>query len=123
MFRSETKFQEKPEITKDDVVQTLKRDDVVFEAVKGTLVSRSLPLQTSLTSEAKDTLCKILEEGFVPFDIPDETNTGLRLCYENGWIHRAVHEDESGQREFIAVLPSRLHEKYCYSELSFLVLC
>ena len=109
MFRSETKFQVISAITKQDVVQALADDAKVFKSIKGTLVSRSFP-QTNLTPQAKVVLCKILEDGYVPFDKTDEGDAGLRSCYENGWIHRALRED--GPRiQIAAVLPSRLHEK------------
>jgi hypothetical protein len=110
VFRSETEFQVIPAITKQDVVQALADDAKVFKSIKGTLVSRSFPFQTNLTPQAKVVLCKILEDGYVSFDKTDEGDAGLRSCYENGWIHRALRED-GPQIQIAAVLPSRLHEK------------
>lgn len=111
MFRSVTKSKVKSAITRRDVVEVLAKDHEVFKNIKGTPVGRSFPFQTKLTSQAKDVLCRILEEGSVPFDISDEPDPGLRVCYKNGWIHRALCDVENEQKGYVAVLTSRLHEK------------
>lgn len=110
MFRSEAKFEVISAIRKHDVVQALADDVKVFRGITGTLVSRSFPFQTKLTPQAKDVLCRTLEDGYVTFDKTDEGDAGLRSCYENGWIHRASWED-GPQIQIVAVLSSRLHEK------------
>lgn len=111
MFRSEIKHGRKSTITTADVVDVLAKDDEVFEKIEGTVVTRSFPTRGGFTPQAKNVLCKILEEGFVPFDRSDETDPGLRVCYENGWIQRALRDVGSKETEYIAVLASRLHEK------------
>lgn len=39
-------------------------------------------------------------------------NPGFRVCYEYGWIHRAWCQVGIREKGFVAVLSSRLHEKY-----------
>lgn len=95
-------------ITQNHVVQALADDKEVFKSIRGTTVSRSFPSQGRLAVEAKNILSKILEDGFILFD---ESDYGIRLCYESGWIHRDFISKSIDQWYFIGVLPSRLHEK------------
>lgn len=48
---------------------------------------------------------KITEDRSIPFDINDSS---IKSCYQKGWIHRVALDDADD----IAILPSRLHEKY-----------
>ncbi|OGM44053.1 hypothetical protein ABOM_007799 [Aspergillus bombycis] len=94
-------------ITKDHVLDDLKDDAQVFEYVRNTGVSRSFPTGTHLTHEASETLSKILLEGNMLWD---DNDVGLRKCYERGWVQRMPWGDM--EVHDVAVLPSRLHEKW-----------
>jgi hypothetical protein len=86
-------------------------DNQVFKCLGKAVVSRSFPYQDKLTVEARNTLSKVLEDGYILFD---ESDDGIRSCYEYGWIHRAIMREESEDSQWwchIGVLPSRLHEK------------
>ncbi|GAB1200261.1 hypothetical protein APSETT444_009631 [Aspergillus pseudonomiae] len=94
-------------ITKDQVLDDLKDDAQVFEYVRNTGVSRSFPTGTHLTHEASEALSKILLEGNMLWD---DNDAGLGKCYERGWVQRMPWGDMEAHD--VAVLPSRLHEKW-----------
>jgi hypothetical protein len=83
-------------------------DNKVFSSLIGTVVSRSFPYGERLTIEAANTLSKVLEDGYILFD---ESVDGIRHCYKNGWIHRTLVIQGTGQWHSVGVLPSCLHEK------------
>jgi hypothetical protein len=97
-----------PIITESCVIQALADDNKVFNSLRRTVVSRSFPIQGRLTVEAKNILSKVLEDGYILFD---ESVDGIRCCYENGWIQRALLEENTERLNSVGVLPSRLHEK------------
>lgn len=109
VYRSEVKHGVTRTITESGVIQALADDSKVFSSLAGTVVSRSFPFGDKITPEAKDTLGRVLEDGYILFD---ELVDGIRHCYENGWIHRALVPEYPGQWHTIGILPSRLHEKY-----------
>ncbi|EED14660.1 conserved hypothetical protein [Talaromyces stipitatus ATCC 10500] len=109
VYRSQVKHKDISTITQDYVTQALADDNKVFSGLDGFAVSRSFPRPRKLTSEAKNTLITIIEDGYILFD---ESVDSIRCCYENGWIQRAVLEDDAQQPNGVGVLPSRLHEKY-----------
>ncbi|KAK9237143.1 hypothetical protein V1525DRAFT_404725 [Lipomyces kononenkoae] len=109
VYRSEVKHGITPTITENSVIQALADDNKVFSSLQGTAVSRSFPFGDGFTVEAANTLRQALEDGYIPFN---ESVDGIRCCYENGWIHRAVLRDSNEQQKSVGVLPSRLHEKY-----------
>lgn len=88
-------------------MQALADDHKVFSDLKGRVINRSFPDNhpKRLTPGAANTLKRALVDGFVPFDESDE---GINICYYMGWLHRAALLDGTD----IAVLPSRIHEKY-----------
>ncbi|EED18413.1 hypothetical protein TSTA_121560 [Talaromyces stipitatus ATCC 10500] len=109
LYRSEVKHRVIPTITEDIVIQALRDDKEVFSRLRGTVVSRSFPFGNRFTTEAANTIRKVLEDGYVLFD---ESLCGIRCCYENGWIHRATLVDDTEQQNSVGVLPSRLHENF-----------
>ena len=74
--------------------------------LQGYPVNRSFPSAQKLTVEAADVLRKILQDGSIPRDLKDP---GLRLCYEEGWIHSVTTDLDT--EDVVCVLPSKLHEK------------
>jgi hypothetical protein len=98
-----------PIITENNVIQALEDDNKVFRSLNGTVVSRSFPFGDRVTTEAANTLIKVLEDGYVLFD---ESVNGIRCCYENGWVHRALVRQRFGKWHSVGILLSRLHEKY-----------
>jgi hypothetical protein len=109
VYRSEIKHGVRPTITESCVIQALADDNQVFNSLVGkTVVSRSFPSPEKLTVEIKNTLSKVLEDGYILFD---ELDNGIRSCYEHGWIHRAITMESTKWWRNICVLPSRLHEK------------
>ncbi|EED23457.1 conserved hypothetical protein [Talaromyces stipitatus ATCC 10500] len=109
VYRSQVKYKDISTITQDHVTQALADDNKVFGGLDGSIVFRSFPFPGKLTPEARSALITILEDGYILFD---ESSDGIRCCYENGWIHRAILGDSSLQQNSVGVLPSRLHEKY-----------
>jgi hypothetical protein len=84
-------------------------DNQVFNSLEGnTVIARSFPDQNELTVEAKNTLSKVLEDGYILFD---ESDDGIRYCYKYGWIHREIITEGNKWWRHIGILPSRLHEK------------
>lgn len=94
-------------ITHRHVVQALADDKEVFADLDSRVVNRSFPVPGQhLTPGAARILKRALSDGSVPFNESDE---GINICYYMGWIHRTLSFDGT---EDVAVLPSRLHEKY-----------
>jgi hypothetical protein len=108
VYRSQVKHKDMSTITQDYVTQALADDNKVFHRLNGSIVFRSFSFPGKLKPEARSTLIAILEDGYILFD---ESSKGIRCCYENGWIHRAILEDSSLQQMSVGVLASRLHEK------------
>ncbi|KAL4788399.1 hypothetical protein BJX76DRAFT_353418 [Aspergillus varians] len=94
-------------ITKEYMLDALKDDAEVFTYLESQAVFRSFPQGRSFTSEAAATLSTILDEGNMLFKSED---VGMQTCYQNGWVNRLTVG--SHLTVDIAVLPSRLHEKY-----------
>ncbi|KAL4970219.1 uncharacterized protein BDV14DRAFT_186686 [Aspergillus stella-maris] len=94
-------------ITKDYMLDALKDDAEVFTYLESQAVFRSFPQGRSFTPEAAATLSTILEEGNMLFKSED---IGMQACYQNGWVNRITVGTHLTAD--IAVLPSRLHEKY-----------
>ncbi|BCR83119.1 crinkler effector domain-containing protein [Aspergillus chevalieri] len=91
-------------LTEDHVIWFLEDTATVFQKLSTQPVNRSFPKIPEATDGISDMLNKITEEGSIPFDINDAS---IKFCYQKGWIHRVA----LGSCD-IAVLPSRLHEKY-----------
>jgi hypothetical protein len=69
-------------------------------------VKRSFPSQRKLTVEAANVLREVLQLGSIPRNLE---NPGIRLCYEEGWIHSEAMDQDAV--DIVCVLPSKLHEK------------
>lgn len=69
-------------------------------------VQRSFPSQRKLTVEAANVLWEVLQLGNIPRNLE---NPGIRLCYEEGWIHSEATDQHAAN--IVCVLPSKLHEK------------
>ena len=69
-------------------------------------VQRSFPSATKLTVEAADALREVLQYGNIPRQLTDR---GIRLCYEEGWVHSVTTDLDT--EDVVCVLPSNLHEK------------
>ncbi|BCR89602.1 ATP-binding protein [Aspergillus chevalieri] len=103
-YRRDIKHKHLRTLTEDHVIWFLEDTARVFDKLSRESVDRSFPRIERCTSEVSNILNKITEEGSVPFDLND---ADIRFCYQNGWIHRVALDGDD-----IAVLPSRLHEKY-----------
>jgi hypothetical protein len=90
------------------VIQVMADDNKVFSSLIGTVVSRSFPSGERFTIEAANTLSEVLEDGYILFD---KLVNSIRHCYKNGWIHRTLVIQGTGQWHSVGILPSRLHEK------------
>jgi len=91
-------------LTEDHIIWFLEDTATVFQKLRNESVHRSFPVILKATNGISDTLNKITEEGSIPFDINDAS---IRFCYQNGWIHRVLLDDN----DEVAILPSHLHEK------------
>ncbi|ODM15257.1 hypothetical protein SI65_09198 [Aspergillus cristatus] len=91
-------------LTEDHVTWFLDDTATVFQELSMQPVQRSFPEVPKATNGISDIFNKITEDGSIPFDINDAS---IKFCYQKGWIHRVVLDGDD-----IAVLPSRLHEKY-----------
>lgn len=105
-YRSQLKKGKIMQITKQHIIDSLDDERTVFLSIRSGPVFRSFPSQEHLTTPAARCLQEVLQKKFVPCNLKDE---GLRLCYEMGWIHSDVI-DENGS-EIVCFLPSKLHEK------------
>ncbi|ODM16963.1 hypothetical protein SI65_07361 [Aspergillus cristatus] len=91
-------------LTEDHVIWFLEDTATVFSKLSMQPVNRSFPRMERFTGGISNILNMITEKGSVPFDFND---ADIRSCYQNGWIHRVALDGDD-----VAVLPSRLHEKY-----------
>ncbi|RHZ44951.1 uncharacterized protein CDV56_100341, partial [Aspergillus thermomutatus] len=107
-YRHAIKSRDLSVITKEHVVDSLKRDQDVWDMLGQELISRSLPQGRWLTTEVANLLAKVLEEGNVLW----EPNKEAEICYKRGWLHRMQILGEDGRDKEVYVLPSRLHEKH-----------
>ncbi|ODM16145.1 hypothetical protein SI65_08579 [Aspergillus cristatus] len=92
-------------LTEDHVIWFLEDTATVFNKLSIKPVNRSFPDISVATDGISNMLNKITEEGNITFDIND---ANIKFCYQKGWIHRVALDGGDD----IAVLPSRLHEKY-----------
>lgn len=90
------------------MVDSLKRDQDVWDVLTQEPISRSLPQGRWLTKEVANLLAKVLEEG----NVLSEPNKEAETCYKRGWLHRMQILGEDGYDKEVYVLPSRLHEKH-----------
>jgi len=74
-------------LTEDHVIWFLEDTATVFKKLSVKPVDRSFPCISRATSGISNTLCKIAEEGSIPFDINDPS---IKFCYQKGWIHRVA---------------------------------
>ncbi|BCR87943.1 ATP-binding protein [Aspergillus chevalieri] len=103
-YRQDIKHGHIRTLTEDHVIWFLEDAATVFDKLSTRPIYRSFPDISRATNGISNTLCKITEEGSIPFDINDAS---INFCYQKGWIHRVALDGDD-----IAVLPSRLHEKY-----------
>jgi hypothetical protein len=89
-----------------DIIRTLENEDKAFSFLMQTPVYRSFPQQCKLTTEAADVLREVLVNGRVNRDL---NNKGIKLCYEQGWLH-SEPLDYQGFK-IVCVLPTQLHAK------------
>ncbi|KAG2006492.1 hypothetical protein GB937_008641 [Aspergillus fischeri] len=116
-YRHSIKTGDVPVITREHVVDSLKRDQDVWDKLTQELISRSLPMGDRLTTEVADVLAQVLEEGNVPrFTLKEgnepKLNPAAERCYKHGWLHRMQILRQPGYEKDVYVLPSRLHEKH-----------
>ncbi|EYE94524.1 crinkler effector domain-containing protein [Aspergillus ruber CBS 135680] len=104
VYRHDIKHRHIRTLTEDHVIWFLEDTATVFQKLSKESVDRSFPVIERCTSGISNILNTITEDGNIPFDLND---ADIRFCYQNGWIHRVALDGEN-----IAVLPSRLHEKY-----------
>ncbi|PYH70284.1 ATP-binding protein [Aspergillus vadensis CBS 113365] len=97
-------------ITRQHVLNILDGDEeYAFAFVLRCGVSRSFTKRIDLKDPVREILCEITEKGNINW----EQRPGLEECYERGWIHRMHTGPEGNSDQYeIAVLPSRLHEKW-----------
>ncbi|RHZ73855.1 hypothetical protein CDV55_107981 [Aspergillus turcosus] len=107
-YRHAIKSRDLSVITKEHVVDSLKRDQDVWDILTQEPISRSLPQGRWLTTEVANLLAKVLEEG----NVLCEPNKEAETCYKRGWLHRMQTLGEDGYDKEVYVLPSRLHEKH-----------
>jgi hypothetical protein len=69
-------------------------------------VQRSFPSDKKLTVEAANVLREVLQHGSIRRQL---NNPGIRLCYEEGWVHSEATDLLADH--IVCVLPSKLHEK------------
>ncbi|OJJ47655.1 hypothetical protein ASPZODRAFT_165779, partial [Penicilliopsis zonata CBS 506.65] len=109
VYRSKIKHEGLSVITKQHVVFSLENEEKVWMYLKGCPVARSFARRPKLTPDAANVLADILEQGSISWD----DRPGMMACFVNGWIHKLiVNETPNSLEEEIAVLPSRLHEKW-----------
>jgi hypothetical protein len=104
VYRHDIKHRHIRSLTEDHVIWFLEDTATVFQKLSKESVDRSFPVIERCTSGISNILNTITADGNIPFDLND---ADIRFCYQNGWIHRVALDGEN-----IAVLPSRLHEKY-----------
>ena len=107
MYRSALNHREISTVTVDHVIQALENDADVFGKLDAYPVYNSFPWHRKIPTEAADALRMTLLLGNIPRDLQ---NPGIRLCYEQGWLH-SDPPDPSKPEDLVCVLPSRLHEK------------
>jgi len=107
VYRSAPSHGEISTVTVDDIIQALRNDADVFSKLDAYFVYRSFPSRDKITLEAANALRATLLLGNVPRDLQ---NPGIRLCYEQGWLH-SDPPDPVKPDNVVCVLPSRLHEK------------
>lgn len=107
VYRSALSHGEISTVTVDHIIQVLRNDADVFGKLDAYPVYRSFPSRDKITLEAADSLRATLLLGNIPRDLQ---NPGIRLCYEQGWLH-SDPPDPVKPDNVVCVLPSRLHEK------------
>ncbi|XRM38922.1 hypothetical protein ABZX51_002313 [Aspergillus tubingensis] len=109
-YRADTKHDRMFVISQQHVLNFLDGDEEsAFAFVAKCGVSRSFPKLIDLKGPVHEILCERTEKGNINW----EQRPGLEKCYERGWIHRMLTGPEGNPDQYeIAVLPSRLHEKW-----------
>ncbi|PYH94808.1 hypothetical protein BO71DRAFT_352744 [Aspergillus ellipticus CBS 707.79] len=109
VYRSQIKHGKLSEITKELVIYSLNDEAKVWTHLSGRAIARSFPRGSALTPEAATVLADISETGSIPWD----NRPGMQVCFTQGWIHKVIARENSLPLEKeLAVLPSRLHEKW-----------
>ncbi|KAE8379637.1 hypothetical protein BDV26DRAFT_291095 [Aspergillus bertholletiae] len=110
-YRAGMKLDETFVISKHHVVDTLdKNEESDFGFLRDFGVARAFLKEKDLKPDIRDILCEIAEEGNIMWE-PERP--GLEECYRRGWVHRMIAGDNRHPDSYdIAVLPSRLHEKW-----------
>ncbi|PLN74690.1 hypothetical protein BDW42DRAFT_181882 [Aspergillus taichungensis] len=105
-YRHALKHQELFLITEQHVVDCIERDEgVTFRYLTSRSVGRSFVPQYEVSADVSRVLSTIAAHQSIPW----EKTQALQTCYNNGWVHRMVTNNDS---EEIAVFPSRLHLKW-----------
>ncbi|KAI9371775.1 hypothetical protein BJX61DRAFT_510218 [Aspergillus egyptiacus] len=107
-YRHAIKSRDLSVLTKEHVVNSMKRDNDVWDKLVNEPISRSLPRGVFLTTDVANLLAKVLEEG----NVPCESNKEAETCYKLGWLHKMQTLEEDNYEKEVYVLPSRLHEKH-----------
>ncbi|KAE8378205.1 hypothetical protein BDV26DRAFT_261958 [Aspergillus bertholletiae] len=93
-------------ISKQRVIDILDgKEELYFKFLENSGASRCFPRAEGLKIAIRDILCEIAERGNIIWNQTLE----LENCYRNGWVHRMIGGNNYDE---IAVLPSRLHEKW-----------
>ncbi|PWY72095.1 hypothetical protein BO83DRAFT_446512 [Aspergillus eucalypticola CBS 122712] len=109
-YRTDMKHDRTFVISQQHVLNILDgNEDSAFEFLVKCGVARSFPRPIDLKSPVYEIFCEIAEKGHIDW----EQRPGLEVCYVRGWIHRVLAGLTANLEEYeIAVLPSRLHEKW-----------
>lgn len=106
-YRSDLKNHVIECVTKDLLIQALDDESKVFQLLQNSPVQRSFPSDKKLTVEAANVLREVLQHGSIRRQL---NNPGIRLCYEEGWVHSEATDLLADH--IVCVLPSKLHEKF-----------
>ncbi|KAE8374268.1 hypothetical protein BDV26DRAFT_284399 [Aspergillus bertholletiae] len=109
-YRAKIKHDEKFVISKHHIIDILdNNEESFFKFLENSGSARCFPEAKDLNPATRDILYQIAEEGRIIWE-PERPE--LENCYRGGLVHRMIAVDNSYE---VAVLPSRLHEKWLQS--------
>lgn len=118
VYRSVIKHGDIKAVEKHHVISTLNDEEESFRYFAQTGFQRSFVDLRRLTPAAGNVLREVLVIQRIPRDLDNE---GIRLCYENGWLHSEPLDFRADQ--IVCVFPTRLHAKYVFSFLLCIASC
>ena len=106
MYSSEIKHGDITVVKRHHIISALNNEEQAFRYFAQTGLQRSFVDLGRLTPAAKNVLREVLVMRPV---LQDLENEGIRLCYENGWLHSEPLNFMTTR--VLCVFPSRLHAK------------